>query len=427
MDQFDPLTPPNLTAPKLTAPAPEAAAFDAATSDATATDRAPAVSAVPPQGALLSKLSRRLRQTRGEVDFFALMRLIEALHPKLPRLGSAPSPQQEAVHLGQMPHLNFPERSLYSLEFQESRESQESMKSPETMESMGQADGGKLELLVYFLGLCGVNGPLPLELSQYIYQRAFNHGDHTLRCFLDLINHRLLTLFYRAFAHHELPVSFDRADDPIGHALAALAGAQPPERILTPVKAQALSAFLMNPQRSGTNLALMLSAFFQHEIKVREFAPSRQKMAPQYQARLGRQNCSLNRNCQLGRHYFTCTQVITVELTNLSYRAALTFMPGGLGGQELCALLRLYLVKPLQVRLRLGITPDTIPAWSLGRRFKLSRSTFLPAGQDAPGTAGAKAPQGAAAGGPEGVRWVQLTLNLQHHHYRKEEEQITAL
>lgn len=407
MDQFDPLTPPNLTAPNLTAPAPEAA-------------HAP--DAVPPQGALLSKLSRRLRQTRGEVDFFALMRLIEALHPELPRLGSAPSPQQEAVHLGQMPHLNFPERSLYSLEFQESRESQE---------SMGQADGGKLELLVYFLGLCGVNGPLPLELSQYIYQRAFNHGDHTLRCFLDLINHRLLTLFYRAFAHHELPVSFDRADDPIGHALASLAGALPPESILTPVKAQALSAFLMNPQRSGTNLALMLSAFFQHEIKVREFAPSRQKMAPQYQARLGRQNCSLNRNCQLGRHYFTCTQVITVELTNLSYRAALTFMPGGLGGQELCALLRLYLTRPLQVRLRLGITPDTIPAWSLGRRFKLSRSTFLPAGQDAPGTAGAKAPQGAAAGGlapeREGVRWVQLTLNLQHHHYRKEEEQITAL
>ncbi|HIV55193.1 MAG TPA: type VI secretion system baseplate subunit TssG [Candidatus Anaerobiospirillum stercoravium] len=397
MDQFDPLTPPNLTAPNLTAPAPEAA-------------HAP--DAVPPQGALLSKLSRRLRQTRGEVDFFALMRLIEALHPKLPRLGSAPSPQQEAVHLGQMPHLNFPERSLYSLEFQE---------------PMGQAAGGKLELLVYFLGLCGVNGPLPLELNQYIYQRAFNQGDHTLRCFLDLINHRLLTLFYRAFAHHELPVSFDRADDPIGHALAALAGALPPERILTPVKAQALSAFLMNPLRSGANLALMLSAFFQHEIKVREFAPSRPKMAPQYQARLGRQNCSLNRNCQLGRHYFTCTQVITVELTNLSYRAALTFMPGGLGGQELCALLRLYLVKPLQVRLRLGITPDTIPAWSLGRRFKLSRSTFLPAGQDAPGAAGAKAPPGAAAGGPEGVRWIQLTLNLQHHHYRKEEEQPTAL
>lgn len=422
MDQFDPLTPPNLTAPAQDATAFDAAtsdanAFDAATSDATAfdapaTDRAPTVSAVPPQGALLSKLSRRLRLTRGEVDFFALMRLIEALHPNLPRLGSAPSPQQEAVHLGQMPHLNFPERSLYSLENQE---------------SMGQAAGGKLELLVYFLGLCGVNGPLPLELSQYIYQRAFNHGDHTLRCFLDLINHRLLTLFYRAFAHHELPVSFDRADDPIGHALAALAGALPQERSLTPVKAQALSAFLMNPQRSGANLALMLSAFFQHEVKVREFAPSRQKMAPEYQARLGRQNCSLNRNCQLGRHYFTCTQVITVELTNLSYRAALTFMPGGLGGQELCALLRLYLTKPLQVRLRLGIQRTTIPAWSLGRRFKLSRSTFLPAGKEAPGAAGAEAPPGAAAGGPEGVRWIQLTLNLQHHHYRKEEEQPTAL
>ncbi len=422
MDQFEPLTPSNLTAP-----APDAAAFDAATSDATATDRAPAVSAVPPQGALLAKLSRRLRQTRGEVDFFALMRLIEALHPELPRLGSAPSPQQEAVHLGQMPHLNFPERSLYSLEFQESRESQESMKSPETMESLEHAAGGKLELLVYFLGLCGVNGPLPLELSQYIYQRAFNHGDHTLRCFLDLINHRLLTLFYRAFAHHELPVSFDRADDPIGHALAALAGALPPESILTPVKAQALSAFLMNTQRSGANLALMLSAFFQHEVKVREFAPSRQKMAPQYQARLGRQNCSLNCDCQLGRHYFTCTQVITVELNNLSYRAALTFMPGGLGGQELCALLRLYLTKPLQVRLRLGIQRTTIPAWSLGRRFKLARSTFLPAGKEAPRDAGAEALLGAEAGGPEGVRWVQLTLNLQHHHYRKEEEQPTAL
>ena len=67
--------------------------------------------------------------------------------------------------------------------------------------------------MTYFFGLLGVNGPMPLEFTDYVFQRSHNYYDQTWRRFLDIINHRFLTLFYRAWAENEQAVSFDRADD----------------------------------------------------------------------------------------------------------------------------------------------------------------------------------------------------------------------
>jgi predicted component of type VI protein secretion system len=60
--------------------------------------------------------------------------------------------------------------------------------------------GARPRLGVRFFGLTGPQGPMPLHFTEYVRERARNHGDPTLARFLDLFHHRLLSLFYRAWA-----------------------------------------------------------------------------------------------------------------------------------------------------------------------------------------------------------------------------------
>lgn len=67
-------------------------------------------------------------------------------------------------------------------------------------------------LTEYFLGLFGPHGPLPVHLTEYARDRLRNHGDRTFARFADLFHHRMLGLFYRAWADTQPTVSFDRPE-----------------------------------------------------------------------------------------------------------------------------------------------------------------------------------------------------------------------
>ena len=64
-----------------------------------------------------------------------------------------------------------------------------------------------------FFGLLGPNGPLPLHLTDYARERVLHHGDPTLARFFDVFHHRMLALFYRAWAQAQPTASLDRPYD----------------------------------------------------------------------------------------------------------------------------------------------------------------------------------------------------------------------
>ncbi len=64
-----------------------------------------------------------------------------------------------------------------------------------------------------FLGLFGPNAPLPLHLTEYAIDRRRNAKDGTLGAFADIFHHRMLSLFYRAWADSQPTVQFDRPDE----------------------------------------------------------------------------------------------------------------------------------------------------------------------------------------------------------------------
>ena len=65
------------------------------------------------------------------------------------------------------------------------------------------------KMSVNFLGLLGPNGPLPLHITEYALDRL-RAQDPTLVAFLNVFHHRMLSLFYRAWAVHQKSVDLDR-------------------------------------------------------------------------------------------------------------------------------------------------------------------------------------------------------------------------
>ena len=126
-------------------------------------------------------------------DFYYVLRRLEAEHREQPRLGEAARPADEPVRIGQEPLLDFAPAPLSGVRPAHNRR-------PPVIE-------------VRFLGLLGPNGPLPLHLTEYARDRLLHHGDATFARFCDLINHRFLLLFYRAWAQAQPVVSLDRPGD----------------------------------------------------------------------------------------------------------------------------------------------------------------------------------------------------------------------
>lgn len=157
-----------------------------------------------PAATALSTLLEDVGRTPWAHDFFALVRRLDSLRPDAPRTGDAARPQQEVLRFAQQVELDFAPAPLAHLDFR-----------------------GDLapRLSVRFFGLLGPNGALPLHLTEYVRERVRQQGDPAAAHFLDLFHHRLLTLFYRAWAQAQPVVHRDRPEqDRYRHWLSSAAG-----------------------------------------------------------------------------------------------------------------------------------------------------------------------------------------------------------
>ena len=316
-------------------------------------------------GKLVRQASRRLRTGTGAPDFFELVRRIGHDRPDLPRLGKAARPTQENVRFGQTPYLHFP---------------------PTEVAEIRQGNGNAEALIMtYFFGLLGVNGPMPLEFTDYVFQRSHNYYDQTWRRFLDIINHRFLTLFYRAWAENEQAVSFDRADDDkITDIIRALAGT-PSDMFSVNRTFPYLTANFANHFgrfiKSRSSLEEILSHVVKADLKINDFVVSSYDIPKNARCRLGNRETSvLGQNIQLGRTYMSATREFEIEIGPMSFTESIKWMPGTKGFDLINKIVTAYLDRPLGYSLTFIVIGKTVPEVrfeGIDKGVRLGRGFFI--------------------------------------------------
>jgi len=308
-------------------------------------------------------LERTLLEQAERMDFFQILRLLEAAHPDKPRIGASLRARDDAVRFGQEPSLAFEPTAIRGF-------------TPASSE-------GRARLAVNFIGLLGPNGPLPLHLTEYARERARNQGDRTLAAFLDVFHHRIVSLHYRARASAEPAISLDRLNsDRFGDYVGSLFGIGSPalqgrDEIGDFAKLH-FAGLMANQRRPAAGLVTILRAYFKLPVEIEQFVGHWMKIPLDGQTRIGREDRGnrLGSSAVLGRTVWDCQHKFRLVIGPLDYADYQRMLPGGDSMRRLLAWVRNYAGMVLDWDVRLVLKQQEIPRLALGAR-RLGWTTFL--------------------------------------------------
>jgi type VI secretion system protein ImpH len=298
--------------------------------------------------------------------FYAVLRKLECLFREAPRFGESITPSAEPVRLTQDPSLAFRAWAFQPLN---SKSAERASLHP--------------QLRTTFFGLYGPHGPLPTHLTQLVADRAQHHGDGALRAFLDIFQHRMITLFYRAWADSQPSVQRDRPQsDNFALRLGALIGC--PAAQFDKVDALCLfsATHLSCHTRHAEGLTKLLQASLGVPACVEEFMGQWLTIPEAYTWRVaGSEDAAamgvLGESTRIGTEVWERQAKFRVVLGPLSLREYEQFLPGGAGGALLAGLVQRYAGPELSWDLRLVLREPERSGVMLAQVGVLGRTSYL--------------------------------------------------
>jgi type VI secretion system protein ImpH len=310
------------------------------------------------------ELTQALESAPYRYNFFQLLRTIDSLNPQLPRMGCAARPADEALRLGQQPSLSF---------------------APSMLASFRPASEGRREYLAgYFFGLFGPNGPLPLHLTEYAQYREETEHDPTFRRFADVFHHRMMALFYRAWAESEPTVQADRpAEDRFSNYVGSMFGlGMDSLRGRDELRDEAklfLAGRLSMQTRPVEGLQAILEELFRVPMQVVEYVGEWMELPIESRLILGDSpdTGTLGVSTTLGRRVWGGQHKFQVRCGPLSAEEFRRFLPGRGSLQRLAATVRNYVGDELDWEVRLICQARELPRVRLGASGRLGWTSWL--------------------------------------------------
>jgi type VI secretion system protein ImpH len=312
-----------------------------------------------------AELEEALRRAPTAFDFFQTLRRVECAHSDKPRLGESVQPgKDEPIRLGQDVSLGFAPAALTAF--------------------LPGTEGRPPRLQVSFLGLSGPNGPLPLHMTEYVRDRLRNANDPTLARFFDVFHHRILSLFYRAWANSQPTVSRDRPQqDHFLTYVGALIGMAMPalqKRDLFPDAAKLYFAGRLAAQtRNAEGLQAMVGDHFRMPTQVEEFMGAWVDLPESERWHLGSgpDGMRLGMSTNMGARAWNRQTKFRITLGPLQRKQFQSMLPEGEALPRLTALVRNYVGDALDWDLRLILDERTDQPMRLGRGTRLGWDAWL--------------------------------------------------
>lgn len=261
-------------------------------------------------------------------------------------VGHFSPPAKEAIRFSHNPSLAFPNSEVDSVK-------------------QGSGASNQWQVTTNILGLTGSMGVLPYHYSELVLQRN-KKRDRALMRYLDLFNHRLISLFYQASTKYRLPYTYEAHAltrnqlkssksnvDRQTFALLSLIGLGADHlqnRMLVRDESLIYYGGLLSLQvRTAQNLKQIISDYFSVPVSIEEFVGQWQDLIDDVRTRLPwdrhpqGQNSCLGRNSMLGKRGWFAQGKIKISIGPLSQQQHQQFAPGSTSTQTLNELVRLYL------------------------------------------------------------------------------------
>lgn len=297
-------------------------------------------------------LHKAIAQTPWEFSFFQIMRWLQRLYPRRGLIGHFYPPHREITRFRAHAITSFP---------------------PSEIQAFLLKEDAPFELTVNFMGLFGPMGALPLYYTEYVRARL-RAKDTSLSAFLDLFNHRMISLFYRAWEKYRFYVTYERGSkdrlsqylmDFIGLGTAGL------QRRLD-VRDDSLifyTGLLGLLPRSAMALEQILSDYFDVSITVDQFAGAWYPLERSSQCQFDRGDSyseQLGVGAIVGDEVWDPQSGIRIRVGPLTLRQYIDFLPDGSAYKPLKAITKFFTNGELSFEVQLVLRREDVPSCELG-------------------------------------------------------------
>lgn len=317
-----------------------------------------------PQRESSEAVLKRIGEAPYEFELFSALRLVECAFPDMPRLGEAKRPRDEPIRIGQAISMGFAPADIAEIE-------------PD-----GELHPPRLQQRV--LGLFGPNGPLPLHLTDFAHERKRQEGDETFARFADVFHHRMVSLFYRAWANNQPMVSLDRPDnDRFGNYVGALCGlGMPALRNRDSVEdffKLAHAGIFGRHVKCAEGLQILLANYFGVSVSINQWVGHWLAIPESERTRLGSRLgfSTLGEDAVIGERIWDCQTKFRIVLGPLPLEKYLLFLPNGRSYAKLVDMVRLYVGVELDWEVQLILQRKQVPPPQLGQEICLGWTTWL--------------------------------------------------
>jgi len=294
------------------------------------------------------EVEEKLRREPYTFDFFQAVRLLERFRPERTPVGQFAHPETEVVRFGAHPSLAFPASQIQRVEWPED---------------------APVQMTVNFMGLTGPEGVLPNPYTTLIIERL-KSSDRSLRDFLDLFNHRMISLFYRAWRKYRFDVAYEQGGSQ--HLLSLIGLGTEGMRDRQAVSDDSLIYYcglLSQRPRSAQALKQILSDYFEVPVAIEQFSGGWYRLDPDTQCHLSEESHDseeLGFGAVVGDEMWNEQSRVQIILGPLSLERYADFLPDGKSFEPLHAWVKFFSNDEWDFEVRLILEREQVPACTLG-------------------------------------------------------------
>lgn len=320
-------------------------------------------------------------ESHADRSLFGLVRTLERLQAYVfkdqgddIRIGSDTNPDKEPVRFHAVNHFGFAAKEIDRVS---RRESTDASADP------GSVKTGMYDIDVNIMGLTGRSGILPQHYTQLVQERN-KLQDYALSDFLDLFNHRLISLFYRAWSKYRVASEYEHYQwqnklSPFTRALQSLAGRSHDAHYEVPLY---YSGHFSKHVRSARSLELIIQDYFGYPVSVKSFSAGWLPVKKEDRLCIGTKNRGRNNllgdGVLLGNKVWDVQSKCEIEIGPVSHEEYETILPDTRRFAALRKIIRDYAPAHLAIELHYIVDdPEGKAQQPLGKTFKLGWNSWL--------------------------------------------------